>query len=234
MKLIIMFAATAALLLGPPGARAALISGQLATFGSAIVDADDIDWTPLATGEGVFGIDPFVGNTGSFLPLAGTTGDILDLNLAAAPVGVPNLGIANFITFDAAPTLTFTLNFIAPGPFSSAECFDPPAAGQECSFPGSPFGLTNASVNSSDVNLVLFGTVSDGSGDPPSAWRGTFTTQFNESYQSLLNKVFVQGGSVANTYSATFIVTPIPEPATALLLGAGLLGLVWVARRKTS
>ena len=224
--------ATAIAMLGPVHARAALISGQMSVSGSVIVDATTIDWTPPAGGTGDVNVDPFVGNTGFFTTLAGEEGAILDLNLPAAPVGVPNLGIANFMTFATVPGLVFTLDLIAPGPFSAAQCFDAPAAGQTCTFPGSPFGLSNATAQSSDVNLVLYGTVTDGSASPPSNWRMTFTTQFDLPYQQLLDQVFTQGLSVENTYSATLVATPIPEPASVMLLGAGLLGLAWFSSRK--
>ncbi len=237
MKIASSLGGLAAILLAfaPTTANAAIINGELKVTGSVIVDAMNIDWTPPDTGQGLFNIDPFV-NTGFFQTLAGTTGDILDLNLGAAPVGVPNLGITNFLTFAANPSLSFTLDLIAPGPYSSAQCGAAPAAGQTCTFPGSPFGLTNASANSSSVELVLFGTVSDGSGDPASNFRGTYTAQFNTSFQELLDTVFVQGGNVSNTYSATFAVTgapqsTVPEPTTILLFGVGLLGLAAMRKR---
>jgi hypothetical protein len=237
-KRIVLAAIAAIALLCPVDGSAALISGQMSFGGSAVVDAENIDWTPIGGGTGVFGVDSFVGNTGYFASLQTTpetVGSMLDLNLTSAPVGVPNLGIANFITFASVPGLTFTLDLIAPGPFSSAQCGDAPAAGQTCSFPGSPFGLSNPTAQSSDVSLVLFGTVTDGSGDLPSKWRATFTTQFDVPYQELLDIVFNQGGSVANTYSATLVATPVPEPASVMLLGAGLLGLAWFSsKRKTS
>ncbi len=232
MKIYGMAAAVVAAMLafGTPNAQGAAINGELKITGSVIVDDENIDWTPPGSGEGVFNIDPFV-NTGFFTALGGTSGTMLDLNLATAPVGVPNLNIVDFMTFAAAPTLTFTLDYIAPGPFSSAACFDAPAAGQVCTFPGSPFGLSNATAGTSVVDLVLRGMVTDGSGDLPSTFVGTFSTQFNVPYQQLLDIVFVQGGSVNNTYSATLEVNQIPEPGTVLLFGAGLLGIAWLRKR---
>ena len=223
-------AAAAILLLGYSQADAALIDGELNITGSVIVDALNIDWTPPGTGVGDFTVDPFV-QSGFFTTIAGSAGTSADLFLPAAPVGVP-ISIPDFLTFAADPSLSFTLTFITPGPFSSAECFDAPAAGQVCSFPGSPFGLTNPSATSSSVELVLLGTVSDGSSSPPSNFRGTYTAQFNQPYQDLLDTVFVQNGSVANTYSATFTVSSIPEPTSVVLFGLGLVGLVALRRRR--
>jgi hypothetical protein len=235
MKITVPLAALAAftMTLGPPGAQATVITGQLSITGSAIVDEDTIDWTPPATGTGTFNIDPFVGNTGYFASLAGTSGSILDLELAVAPVGVP-INIPNFMTFAADPSLTFTLTMIPFGPFSPAQCFAAPAAGQTRTVPGSPFGLSNTTAASTDVNLVLYGTVSDGSGSPASAFKGTFTTQFDVPYQQLLTDIFVNHGSARNTYSATFVVTAVPESATIFLFGAGLLGIAVIARKRTT
>ena len=60
-------------------------------------------------------------------------------------------------------------------------------------------------------------------------FEGTFSNQFGVPYQTLLNTVLT-GGSVPTPYSATFTVTPIPEPSTFGLLGLGLVAFGLIRR----
>jgi hypothetical protein len=214
-------------------AEAAIIGGVLNITGSVAVSADALDFLPGGGGVGDFAVDPFT-QTGDFVPLAGTTGEAADLNSATEPVGVP-ISLPNFLTFAANPNLTFTLTFIRPGIFSPAACADPPAAGQVCTPPGSQFNLNNLTSDSSTATFAVRGFVSDGSSDPVSPFEGTFSTQFtNNSYQELLGTIGA-GGSVQATYSANFIVTPIPEPGTvSMLVLGGLMMAVPMIRRRRS
>jgi hypothetical protein len=198
------------------------------------VTATMIDFLPVGTGTGVFGIDPFT-QTGSFLPLAGTTGTIKDLNLASQPVGTP-FTLTDWMVFTANPNISFTLQSLPAGVFTPAGCVGAPAAGQNCTPPGSPFNLTNTSTTSSVVSFKTDGLVRNVATGELSTFDGTFSTQFtNQNLQQLLATIS-GGGSVAATYSANFIVSPtapIPEPATiTLTLAGGILVLAGTLRKR--
>jgi hypothetical protein len=210
------------------------ITGILNTTGSVAVTTSTIDFLPVGTGTGDFGIDPFT-QTGSFVPLAGTTGTIKDLNLADQPVGTP-FTLTDWMLFTANPTITFTLQSIPAGVFGTADCFIAPAAGQSCTPPGSPFNLSNTSATSSVVSFKTGGLVINTATSEISTFDGTFSTQFtNQNLQQLLATIN-GGGSVQATYSANFIVSPtevIPEPATiTLTLAGGLLVLAGTLRKR--
>jgi hypothetical protein len=200
------------------GANAIPISGELNTTGSVRFSASAIDFLPLAGGTGVFAIDPFT-QTGFFVPLAGTTGAVGDLDAATHPVGVA-FSDPLWLTFAAQPTVSFTLQLLSAGVFSAAQCGLPAAAGQTCTPSGSAFNLSNLTASSSVLSFAVKG-VAVGTAGEETAFTGVFTAQFaSSSYQAVL-ATLQGGGTVQSTYSATFSV---PEPGLALLLaGAALL-----------
>lgn len=196
-----------------------------------------IDFLPTGTGVGTFGVDPFT-QSGSFTTVAGTAGTIKDLNLAVQPVGVP-FTLTDWMVFAANPNITFTLQLIPAGVFTSAGCSGPAMAGQNCTpvVPGgSPFNLTNTSATSSVVSFKTDGTVTNRATSEVSNFDGTFSTQFtNQNLQQLLATVG-GGGSVQATYSANFILTSgttgVPEPATITLSIAGVIFILAGTLRK--
>jgi hypothetical protein len=203
--------------------HAALINGTLNIAGDVRVTATEIDFLPpVGGGNGQFQVTNT--QTGSFVPLAGTTGTATDLDIAVQPVGTTFPAI-DFLTFAANPSLVFHLTFIAPGVYSAPQCAPPPAAGDVCTPPGSPFNLSNTSATSSTASFRVAGYVTDGSSSSPSNFTGTYTTQFDDKSLESVLATLGSAGEVRASYSANFTVTPIPEPGTVSL--AALAGLMF-------
>jgi len=213
----------------PTGSHAVPLFGVLNTTGSARVTASTLDFLPLGGGEGDFAIDAFT-QQGFFVTLAGTTGDIGDLNQGAHPVG-SSFSFPLWMTFDANPAISFRLEFIHPGVFSSAQCGAAPAAGQTCTpFAGSPFNLSNTTADSSVASFQVSGT-SFGTAGEPLPFTGTFSTQYtNMSFQEVLAQLS-SAGFVEATYSANFVIIPEPGSASLLVASAALFGLSALLRK---
>lgn len=208
-------------------------SGVLNITGSVQISNGEIQFAPFNGVSGDFLIG--VPGTGVFAPLLGTTGNVLDLNSATEPVN-QMVNVPDFMTFNAAPNLSFTLTELPQGtdPLCDPNNLPPPAAGQACTLPGTPYDLTNQTANSSTASFAVIGYVVD-TNNPgvQTPFTGVFTTQFQENFQSLVATV-LSGGEVSATFSATFTATSVatPEPASTvtmlsgglLLIGIGVLG----------
>ena len=241
-----------------PSASAAVVgtlSVAQCSGSSVTVTALDITWMAaggigdsthgcIAVGTNP-GATPYVTfSGGSIAPTE--TGRIKDLTLSGTA------GTA-FMVFSGAPgvgTLSFDL-----APFSSTglgACYSGMSVGATCT-PGGATGffiLTKTGPSSSNVSLYAQGTVSDGS-TPISNWSGTYTTPYNLAPIDIQN--FIVGvadtniglgcsepgegkpGTCSSSYAGTFTVVvgpTVPEPGSMLLIGAGLVGLASLRRRK--
>jgi hypothetical protein len=172
------------------------------------------------------------GGTGTFAGIAGTAGTLLDLEDDFAPSGTP-FSLANFLQLSALPGVVFTATTLPLGSGTPAGCTSNP--GDVCTIPGSPFTITNLTSTSSSVALTIFGTVDDGSGTPGN-FIGAFSTQFDDLSAAGILAAIAANGWVESSHSADFTITPIPEPSSAVMFGAGVLLLLTsygLRRRRT-
>jgi PEP-CTERM motif len=237
-----------------PSASAAVVGTlNVANCGSGgvTVTALSIDWLPTGGGTGCILVGtnspgtPYVTFSGGNVA-PGETGTIKDLVFASTPGNA-------FMVFTGvgggAGTISFDLAGLGPG--STTACTSGMALFASCSVGGTgPFLLTRTGTSTTSVSLVAFGTVSDGT-LPISNWNGSYSTQFNLAPIDIQN--FIMGvadsntgfgcsepggaapGSCTNTYSGTFAVVvgpTVPEPGSMFLIGAGLVGLASLRRRK--
>jgi hypothetical protein len=182
-----------------------------------------IDWAPDAVIQGT--------STGFFTALAGTLVQETDLDqntFLTGPQGTFQ-PLQNFETLDAAPTLNFTLLGING---CTINC----VAGLT-----SPFNFIEIPNGTGGVNttviISMFGTLTDPVNNPGELylWSGTWSADFpNQTGLQIVTELATQG-FIDAPYSAakvtTFVPGEIPEPASMLLLGSGLVGLVAARRR---
>ena len=211
-------------------AQAATVSGEANIAGNVTVQGGNVTFAPTFTSTtGAM-------ETGDF---AGLTGGSIKSLTGGPATGMLANPVTDFVTFTngVANTVHFDLTYIAPGVGTQAGCSSA-APGAECTPTGSPFTLFQISSNTVLASLQLNGVSYTGS-----ASTGTSPTVSIFSTQSAINgtipdiyNTLVSGGAVSGvTYSASFVATPapsVPEPASMMLMGLGLVSAGLVARRK--
>jgi hypothetical protein len=215
-------------------AMATSVSGTATFSGNATVNSNGVFFND----SGANVTNPFVvgsPNTGDFSGL--TSGTIQNL---VGPAMTGAVSISDFVVFNAAAgTIHFDLTNIEAGVGTAAGCSSS-AVGSICTPANSPFTLIQTAPNAVAITLTLDGNAWIGSSVPSSLTTGAFTTQ-DVAIGKIPNilATILQGGNVNDTYSASFIATAtppptVPEPASMLLMGVGLLGAGLIARRKAA
>lgn len=248
-RLLSTFALAAAFTVVP--ASAVPITGQLAISGTATVEALVLNFLcsgfasggTCPAGSGDFSVGTGAATTGSFEPYEGRAGFILGINNLAQPLNTP-FNLANWITFESdggfTSDIALDLQFIPLGVSGQGQCAAPEAAGQICTpvipalvGPNNPLGLSAFNLqntgNGSSASFGVSGIATRLSTGEQSQFNGIFVAQFSNtpgqfdaSYQDVLAELST-GGSVTNTFAASFnsTFTPIPEPGTMTLMGLG-------------
>ena len=216
-----------------------ILSVSQCAGGGVTVTLTTLDWlTPTGGGNGCLVTDVPTNVTytgGGPLNAGDTTGTIKDLSL-----GGPT-PVLDFMFFSDQPNLHFDLISLGPGAANTVCSAALNPNNPNCSVaPGSPTILTPTATGTT-VTLSAIGTARDLSAQI-SNWSGLYTAQFPAVTPAQLQSAILSGTSIAgfctggactDSYSGSFTVTTIPEPVTPVLIGAGLLALASLRRRRS-
>jgi hypothetical protein len=197
-------------------AHSAAITGTLGFSGTLTATSTSFDFLPAGGGTGDFAISQFAAaNTGFFSGLTNTAGLIRDFTSATLPINTP-VTFTNFLTFAAAPTVSFTVTRLPSGTTS----------------PLIPTTFTQNGTNVTAAFSVIGFFVDSTAPAVQYAGGGSFTTQIPDTTVAAVLATLGSGGSFSPVYSATFTSVPEPDVLPSVLgLGMVLSGAVAVRRR---
>ena len=197
--------------------------------GSVTVNLTTVDWSSNGPPTGTFVVNSpafgdFAGLFGGNPPFF--TGTVKDL--VAPPVPV-----ARFLDLFTAPGfggLFFDLSSVI-APVAPACTGANLPVNVDCSF--GAFTIKNSAGGGVAVDFGVLGFFQNGLDlTTRTSGRGLYTTQLvNETVASVFSTI-TTGGSISAAYSANYLSsTEIPEPATVVMFGAGLVAIGLIRRR---
>lgn len=183
-----------------------------------------------------------IGNNGGYMGDAqGNNVTVHDLNSATPPAGEPagsSVTLSNFINFAPSEPWSIELTMVDLGGETGSCAALPVQNGQTCTPPGTPFNENNYACSGSScevsVTFAFNGIANDGSGNMSNV-AGTFSTTFSGTNFQTINSDISGGYDVVTSDSGTLVfsaTSSVPEPMSSALVGAGLLIIGLVNRKR--